>query len=143
MLLKGSWHAWPGFQVVVESIFAVSFKSFREGQNEICLVWQRTLSALPSAWGRGEVHVFLSPLGCRIPCLYLACRLRPSARVPLAVPGYIQPLGMCVGILTRVVATPPSTCYEDLRMGWGEGLGQQLRLVDRVNPWSPEHLLFC
>ena len=28
-------------------------------------------------------------------------------------------------------------------MGWGEGLGQQLRLVDGVNPWSLERLLFC
>lgn len=43
----------------------------------------------------------------------------------------------------RVVATPHSTCYEDLGLGWGEGLGQQLHLVDRVNPWSLEHLLFC
>lgn len=62
VLLKGSWHAWPGLQVAVESVFAVFFEIFQEGQDEICWVWQRDFSALPSAQNKGDVHVFLSPL---------------------------------------------------------------------------------
>lgn len=89
---------------------------FREGQNEICWVWQQLVSALHFGQGRGEIHVFLSPLGYRIPCLFLARRLHPSARMPLAVPGYIEPLSMHMGILVRVMATPSSfsTCYKDV-----------------------------
>lgn len=63
-LLKGSSRACPELHVVVESVFAVSFEIFWEGQDELCWAWWQALSALPSAQGRGEVHVFLSPLGC-------------------------------------------------------------------------------
>lgn len=57
VLLKGSWHAWPDLRVAVESIFAVCLETFHWG-------WWWALSAFSSAQGRGEVHVFLSALGC-------------------------------------------------------------------------------
>lgn len=124
VLLKGSWHTWPDLPVAVQSILAVCFEIVQERQNVICSVWQWDFSTLPSSQSRGDLHVFLSPLWCQIPCLYLAFRLLPSTRMPLAVPGYIQAFGIHAGILVRLVTTRLfSTCYKDLGIGWGWGLG--------------------
>lgn len=124
VLLKGPWHTWPDLPVAVQSILAVCFEIFQERQNVICSVWQWDFLALRSSQNRGDLHVFLSPLWCQIPCLYLAFHFLPSARMPLAVPGYIQPFGIHAGILVRLVATCLfSTCYEDLGIGWGWSLG--------------------